>query len=156
YSHDVNLLKGGILYSDYVTTVSPNYAKEVFTPCFGMGLEKVLEKHKDKFCGILNGIDYSYWNPEIDPLIPHHFSINNLTHSCHPLIAQKWEIKKDLQGMLGLNHTDKPLFSCITRLVSQKGPELIKHAIEKTLKKGGQFILLGSCADPKTQEQFLK
>ena len=74
----INLLKGGIVFSDYVTTVSPSYAKEVLTPEGGRGLESTLLYYQNKFKGILNGIDYSYWNPEIDRFLPAHFSSREL------------------------------------------------------------------------------
>ncbi len=71
YSPDtINLLKGAIVFSDYVTTVSPNYAQEVLTPIGGRGLDPILQKYKEKFSGVLNGIDYSYWNPRSTVTFP--------------------------------------------------------------------------------------
>src|SRR5262249_40250298 len=74
YPEAINLLKVAIVYSDYITTVSPNYTKEVLTPEGGRGLKKMLKKYQKKFKGILNGLDYSFWNPKIDRYLPSHSS----------------------------------------------------------------------------------
>ena len=73
-----SLLKGGIIFSDHVTTVSPNYAKEILTTELGGNLQMTLQHHHKKFSGILNGIDHTFWNPETDPLLPCHYSIHLL------------------------------------------------------------------------------
>lgn len=142
----INLIKGGIVYADYVTTVSPNYANEVKTPALGKGLDKTLLEYEDKFVGILNGIDYSYWNPEIDRHLPAHFSSRELPKDKKDkaTLDQKSFTKKILREKLTLEEMHKPIVGCIARLVPQKGTELIKHALKFTLEKGGQFVLLGS------------
>lgn len=156
YPEAANLLKGGIVYSDYVTTVSPNYAKEVLTPENGKGLEKTLLKYKDKFSGILNGIDYSYWNPEIDRYLPVHYSSREMPASKKDrnTLEKKAYIKKTLRERFMLSDDHRPLVGCITRLVPQKGVELIKHAIAYTDAKNGQFILLGSSPIPAISADF--
>lgn len=152
----INLLKGGIVYSDCVTTVSPRYAEEVKTPEGGKGLEKVLTQHQDKFVGILNGVDYSYWNPEIDRHLPVHYSSRETpaNKKDHNTFDKKGYIKKLLRERLLLSEEYRPIVSCITRLVPQKGPELIIHALKHTLKRGGQFVLLGSTPVPSIGAEF--
>lgn len=156
YPNLVNLLKGGIVYSDFVTTVSPNYAKEVLTPEGGRGLESTLLQYKSKFTGILNGIDYSYWNPEIDRFLPSHYSPRELpiNKKDHATLDKKGFIKKILREKLNLAEDHRPLVGCITRLVPQKGIELIKHTMNHIIQKKGQFVLLGSSPIPSISMEF--
>lgn len=156
YPSAANLLKAGVVYSDFVTTVSPNYAKEALTVEGGRGLEKVLQKNKNKFLGILNGIDYSYWNPEIDRFLPVHYSSRELPMNKKDknTLEKKAFIKKTLRERFMLAEEHRPIVACITRLVPQKGVELIKHALNYTLKKNGQFILLGSSPIPAISADF--
>lgn len=151
-----NLLKGAIVYSDYVTTVSPNYAQEVLTPIGGRGLDPVLQKYQHKFSGILNGIDYSYWNPEIDHYLPTHFSSRETPadKKDRNTLDKKSYIKKLLRERLALEEVHAPLVGCVTRLVPQKGLDLIKHTIEYTLQHGGQFVLLGSTPIASINAEF--
>lgn len=147
---NLNLLKGGILYSNLVTVVSPTYSREILTPEGGFGLETFLAKHKKKIHGILNGIDTDYWNPETDPFLVKTYSGED------PFIGKRIN-KQTLQKKLLLAPAeDKPLVASITRLVSQKGPDLIHYGIEKAAELGGQFALLGSTSDPEIQAQFAK
>lgn len=152
----INLLKGGIVYADKVTTVSPNYAKEVKTPEGGRGLDKILIEHQDKLSGILNGLDYSYWNPEIDRYLPAHFSNREMPSNAKDrnTIDKKAYVKKVLRERLMLDETHRPILGCITRLVPQKGLEMIKHALYHTLEKEGQFVLLGSSPIPSINAEF--
>lgn len=156
YPDAINLLKGGIVYADAVTTVSPNYAKEVMTPEEGRGLESTLLKHKNKFVGILNGVDYSYWNPEIDRYLPVHYSSREMPSNKKDrnTLDKKGYIKKLLREKLVLAEDYRPIVTCVTRLVPQKGVELIKHAIKHTVEKGGQFVLLGSTPIPSIGAEF--
>ncbi len=156
YANSINLLKGGIVYSDFVTTVSPNYAKEVKTPLGGRGLESTLNKYSAKFKGILNGIDYSYWNPEIDRYLPAHFSSREIpaNKKDRSTLDHKAYIKKILRERLNLAEAHRPIIGCITRLVPQKGLELIKHTMMHVVEKGGQFILLGSSPIPAINNEF--
>lgn len=156
YPQSINLLQGAIVYSDFVTTVSPNYAKEVKTPEGGRGLEKIIIKYEDKFMGVLNGIDYSYWNPEIDKYLPAHYSAREMPASKKDrnTLDKKAFVKKTLRDKLMLSEDYKPLVGCITRLVPQKGIELIKHALKYVLAKGGQFVLLGSSPIPAINNEF--
>jgi starch synthase len=141
-----NLLKGGILFADKVTTVSTSYAHEILTTHLGGHLQKTLKAHQEKFSGILNGIDYSFWNPQTDKLFPFHYSADKL--------GEKQKLKSLLRKRLALAEENSPIACVITRLVPQKGPELIKGAILRILEWGGQFILLGSASDATTHNQF--
>lgn len=134
-----NLLKGGIVFSDFITTVSPSYAREVIATDKGCGLEKTLEECEQKFCGVLNGLDTAYWDPKNDPHIPR---------------GGKVPCKKTLRERLGLCHDHKPLVGCVTRLVPQKGVHLIRHALFQTLERGGQFVLLGATTIPEIDADF--
>lgn len=147
YVNTLNLLKGAILYADAITTVSPTYKEEIQTAEYGLGLEKELIEQKKKLYGILNGIDTDYWNPATDPALFARYSVDN------PLLG-KQKNKREIQKQLHLTDGEKPLVVAITRLVAQKGPELIEYGIGKTLELGGQFILLGGAPDIKAHAHF--
>lgn len=154
----LNLLKGAIVYSNYFTTVSPNYAKEVQTPLGGCGLHSTISYYHYKFIGILNGIDYEYWSPEKDPYLEKKYTYtpNLPAHLDKPLLEGKRTNKSLLREKIHFHTKEAPIVSCITRLVRQKGIHLIEHALFKTLELGGQFILLGTSPDPKINEHFMK
>ncbi|KAI4295402.1 hypothetical protein L6164_035451 [Bauhinia variegata] len=148
-SHDrVNVVKGAVVFSNIVTTVSPTYAQEVRTPEGGHGLHSTLSVHSKKFIGILNGIDTDAWNPATDPFLKVQYSAKDL--------EGKTENKEATRRKLGLSSADirRPMVGCITRLVPQKGVHLIRHAIYRTLQLGGQFVLLGSSPIPHIQKEF--
>src|SRR5439155_24909651 len=110
----LNLLKGGLVFADAITTVSPTYAREIRTPELGCGLEGVLDERSDALYGILNGIDVDEWNPATDPLIPARYSAKSP--------AGKSKCKAALQRKLGLPvKAGVPLFGFVGRLVEQKG-----------------------------------
>ncbi|CAH2078679.1 unnamed protein product [Thlaspi arvense] len=144
----VNPVKGAIIFSNIVTTVSPTYAQEVRTAEGGKGLHSTLNAHSKKFIGILNGIDTDSWNPATDPFLKAQFNAKDL--------QGKEENKYALRKQLGLSSAEsrRPLVGCITRLVPQKGVHLIRHAIYRTLELGGQFVLLGSSPVPHIQREF--
>ncbi|KAI3741441.1 hypothetical protein L1987_59114 [Smallanthus sonchifolius] len=144
----INPVKGAIVFSNIVTTVSPTYAQEVRTSQGGQGLHGTLNAHAQKFVGILNGIDTDYWNPATDGYLRFQYNANDL--------EGKAENKKALQRHLGLSFSDsrRPLVGCITRLVPQKGVHLIRHAIYRSLELGGQFVLLGSSPVPNIRREF--
>jgi starch synthase len=156
YPSSINLLKGAIVYSDFVTTVSPSYAKEVQTPEGGRGLEKVLIKFKDKFAGILNGVDYSYWNPEIDTYLPANYSSREMpiNKKDHNTLDKKAFVKNIMRERLLLEKDYSPLIGCVARLVPQKGIELIKHTLNYCKKNKGQFVLLGSSPIASINAEF--
>lgn len=143
----INFMKGGIVYSNYVNTVSPHHAWEARFSPISCGLGHTLEIHQHKFGGILNGIDYDVWNPESDRYIPHHYSPETF--------ADKQKNKQALRKrlLLGDDH-DKPIVAYIGRLDDQKGVHLVHHAIYYTLHRGGQFVLLGSATEPGINAYF--
>ncbi|MBS0630174.1 MAG: glycogen synthase [Verrucomicrobia bacterium] len=144
----LNLMKGAFHYSDLITAVSPTYAQEILTAEGGFGLDTYLCRYKHKLFGILNGIDTEYWNPETDPMLVANYSQKTRQEG-------KKKNKGHLQGTLNLTrNASKPLVVAITRLVEQKGPDLIAYGIQKTLELGGQFALLGTTRDPSMQRRF--
>ncbi len=152
----INLMKGGLSFSDAITTVSKTYAKEIQTEEGGMGLGPYLKAHADKIYGIVNGLDYSYWNPETDPHLPAHFSYREKPEGDHDLatIDRKAFVKKVFRESLMLDDVRKPLVGCVARLVPQKGVELMRHALFRTLQLGGQFVLLGTSPIPRINREF--
>lgn len=134
-----NFMKAGIGFADMVTTVSPRYAREIMTPEFGAGLDGFVRKHAAKLVGILNGIDTAEWDPATDPHLPCHFHVDNL--------QGKSECKAALQKELGLPvNPDTPLFCTITRLVEQKGIDILIPAMEHALTEPDelQFVVLAN------------
>ncbi|KAL3741546.1 hypothetical protein ACJRO7_017070 [Eucalyptus globulus] len=148
-AHDrINPVKGAVVFSNIVTTVSPTYAQEVRTAEGGKGLHSTLNLHSKKFVGILNGIDTDEWNPATDAFLEVQYSSNDL--------QGKAENKRAIRRQLGLSSANalKPMVGCVTRLVPQKGVHLIRHALYRTLELGGQFVLLGSSPVPHIQREF--
>jgi len=137
----INFLKGGIHYADMVNTVSPTYAWETRTPSGGYGLAPYLNDRGDAYVGILNGVDYTQWNPAVDPLIPAHYTVKDL--------SGKGLCKQALQQRFGLEvNPNIPIIGVVSRLVSQKGLDLLAQTIEDiTRDMLVQFVVLGS-GDP--------
>ena len=142
----LNLLKGGIVYSNFVTTVSPRYAFETKDQGQGFGLEPVLHTHHIKYGGVVNGIDYDVWNPEIDRHIPVQYGVDSLD--------RKYDNKRALRQRLMLADNEKAIVAFIGRLDPQKGLDLVRHAIFNTLERGAQFVLLGSSPDDRINADF--
>jgi len=142
----LNLLKGGIVYANFVATVSPQHAWEVLDTDQGMGLSTTLHAHRGKLGGILNGVDYDVWNPEVDRLIPYPYSADEPDG--------KYDNKRALRERLWLRDGYKPIVAYVGRLDEQKGVHLIHHAARYTLAAGGQFVLLGSSTNPTINEHF--
>lgn len=136
YYDQVNLLKGGIVFSSAITTVSPTYAKEITTPQYGHGLDGVLRKYREKLYGILNGIDYEVWNPETDRYIYKNY--------CVYTADKKKENKVMFLQDTNLKGQNKPLFIFIGRFAQQKGVDLIMSSIEDLSKRDANFAILGS------------
>ncbi len=133
----INLMKAAIEMCDYVTTVSPTYANEIKYSFFAHGLEGIIEKNSHKLCGILNGIDYDFYNPSTDTHIEKNYSADDK--------SGKAECKKALQNLLGLpERPDVPIVAMITRLVSHKGMDLVKTVLEQFIADDVQFVLLGT------------
>ena len=134
----INFLKGGIFYADGINTVSPSYAIETRTPEMAHGLAPYLNNRGDDYVGILNGVDYSKWNPATDMLIPKNYDIGNM--------AGKKVSKQALQLRLGLDeNVEIPLIGIVSRFASQKGIDILAEVIESVLKNMCvQFAILGS------------
>jgi starch synthase len=142
----VNVLKGGIVFATLLSTVSETYAAEIQTPEFGAGLDGVLRDRRTDVYGILNGVDYSAWDPAADPLIPARYSRTNL--------QGKAACKRALQQEFGLQERPgAPLIGMVTRLVDQKGLDLVAATVDETLAAGAQFVLLGT-GDPQYHALF--
>ncbi len=149
FGRDCSLLKAGILYADFVTTVSPTYAKEVLTHEGGRGLEHCLARRKESFCGVLNGIDTAYWDPETDSFLAARYS------AAH--ISNKKKNRQAVCQQLGIAYDEtKPLVISICRLVQQKGVDLIKYVVMSAHKKQMQYIVLGTAPDPVVHEEFMR
>ncbi len=140
-------LKAGIVAADALSTVSPTYAREIQTSEQGYGLEWLMRARSDRLAGIANGVDYDVWNPEIDPHIAQNFSVDDL--------SGKRECKLDLLRRFDLPaEPDRPIIAIISRLVAQKGYDLIRQAAGGILDTGAFFIALGAGA--REYEDFLQ
>lgn len=148
----LNPIKAGLLSADFATTVSPTYSQEVRSSEGGRGLHHVLSSLGERFSGVLNGLDYAYWNPEIDPFL---FERYSTSLGSTRIIQAKQYNKKQLFAQLGIPlEEDKPLVAAVTRLVPQKGIYLIQNAFFRAESLGMQCILLGSVADAGTEPLF--
>ncbi|MGV8954420.1 MAG: glycogen synthase GlgA [Cypionkella sp.] len=136
YYGGVSYLKSGMECADYVTTVSPNYADEIRTPEFGMGLEGLLNGRADTVVGILNGIDTTAWDPTTDSDLVQKFSANT--------INLREANKLALVDKFGLDGADGPLFCVVSRLTDQKGMDLLLQVIDGLVDLGGRLVVLGS------------
>lgn len=149
----VNLMQCAIDLADAITVVSSSYAKEIMRKDLSYGMHETLHRNYKKIHGILNGIDASYWNFEIDSYLPFHISqemsIEKIRHT-------KRLIQQNLFKELNLKGGDQPLVCAITRMVEQKGPHLIQHAIEFTQANQGNFILLAGAVEDSLQDSFSK
>lgn len=139
YFDDINFMKGAIVYSDKVTTVSRSYAKEIQDPYYGEGLEGMLQKRDADLSGIINGLDYEDYNPETDKYIFKNFDVHNA-------IAAKGNNKEALQKKLGLPVNRKiPMIGMVTRLVEAKGLDLVTRILDELLEyENVQFVILGT------------
>ncbi len=134
---EINTMKGGLVGATAVNAVSPGYAEEIQTPRFGCRLDGVLRERRNVLHGILNGIDHSRWNPETDPDLPANYSAADL--------SGKAECKRALQQAAGFKPDPKvPMLGIITRLVPQKGIDLLVGAIENIVETGAQLVILGT------------
>ena len=142
----LNLMKGGVVYSNAVTTVSPHHAWEALYTEQGCGLGRVLHVHRNKFRGVLNGIDYNVWNPEIDHQIPEQYALDD--------IDRKYGNKKLMRDRFWLRQDYRPVVAYVGRLDRQKGVHLIRHAMRRSLDLGAQFVLLGTSPEPAIHADF--
>jgi starch synthase len=143
----VNFLKGGLVFADYLTTVSPRYAEEIQTKEYGAGLEGVIANRKANLRGILNGVDYSIWSPEKDTYIASHYSARDL--------SGKKVCKKDLLTQVRLDATDleRPVIGIVSRFAAQKGFDLIEKISSEMLKENVAIVALGS-GEPRYEALF--
>jgi len=140
-------LKAGIVAADALSTVSPRYAAEIQTPEQGYGLDWLMRARSDRLVGITNGVDYEIWNPETDTDIAANFSAADM--------SGKRECKLDLLRRFSLpEEPSRPIIAIISRLVGQKGYDLIKDAARGILDTGAFFIALGAGASE--YEDFLQ
>ena len=135
---DANLLKGGMVYADMISTVSETYAGEIQTPEFGEGLDSLLRAKSNRLCGILNGISYEEWNPKTDKFICKNYDTRTVAKG-------KLENKLKLQEELNLPiDGDKMLIGIVSRLTDQKGFDLIAYVMNQLLDGGCQIVVLGT------------
>jgi starch synthase len=143
----VNFLKGGLVYSDYLTTVSRKYAQEVQTKEFGHGLDGVARKRANRLVGILNGVDYTAWNPANDELIAANYSAEDL--------SGKQVCKQNLLEVFGLpqEHLERPVIGIVSRFVDQKGFDLIAEKAHELMTEDLVLVVLGT-GDRKYEKLF--
>ncbi len=137
YYSQVSFLKGGILFADRVTTVSPKYAKEIQTPEFGCGLDGVVQTRANDIVGLLNGVDTSVWNPGTDTLLPARYTRNDLAGkaACRTELLRTCGFDVDFAG---------PIFGMVCRLTEQKGVDLVLSNRDFFLTENCRLIILGS------------
>jgi starch synthase len=134
-----NFMKAGLLYADAITTVSPTYAEEICTPEFGSALDGLLRARRNALVGILNGVDYTVWSPEVDPHIAERYSATDLTGkaTCKKALLRAVHLPEELET---------PLIGMISRLADQKGFDLLAAALDRLLALNLRLVILGSGA----------
>jgi starch synthase len=141
----LNTLKGALLYSDKLNTVSPRYAEEIKTPEFGCGLEGVLRGRSADLSGIINGLDIQEWDPQVDKNLAVNFGPDSL--------EKKAQGKRELRKELGLPDDDVPMVAMVTRLDNMKGLSLVEEITDYIMHMDLQFVLLGT-GDPRFHDFF--
>jgi starch synthase len=143
----VSYIKGGIEFADALNTVSPTYAKEIQTPELGFGLDGALRARAAVLSGISNGVDYREWGPDVDPLLPANYSVDDL--------SGKAVCKEHLLREFGLpaEAMDRPLIGIVSRFTRQKGADLIAEAAGGIVDAGAYLVALGS-GEPEYEELF--
>jgi starch synthase len=134
----VNFLKGGIVYSDYVITVSKTYAEEIQTPEYAFGLADIVRKKRGHLAGIVNGVDYGEWDPAADPHLPARFSADDLSgkDECKKALLREYGISEDMITW--------PVVGIISRFAAQKGFDLLEKALPQLLSEDMILVLLGT------------
>ena len=144
----VSFIKAGLFYANRLTTVSPTYAREIQTPAFGWGLAGLLRARAGVLTGILNGVDTQVWDPRHDAILPRFYGVESA-------VAGKQAAKIDLQRRLGLQPIEgTPLFGAVSRLISQKGLDLVLAGLPDLVAGGAQIALLGS-GDGDLEQAFM-
>ena len=137
HNNAVSFMKAGISFANIINSVSNTYSHEILTPEYGAGMEIVLHQRKDDLYGILNGADYSVWNPETDKHIPYHYTANDLTG--------KYLNKKYLLNHFGMKPDENvPLIGIVSRMVLQKGFDIFSDSLNQLMNLNAQWIILGS------------
>ena len=146
YYSQINLMKGGILFADRVTTVSPRYAREIQTPEFGCGLDGVAQTRSEDIVGLLNGVDNAVWNPAIDSWLPARYSSVNLSGKqlCRAELLKRAGMANDFKG---------PIFGIVARLTEQKGIDFVLANRDFFLAHECRLIVLGS-GDKRMEEEL--
>ena len=144
---NVNFLKAGLLFSDYLTTVSKKYAEEIQTPEFGYGLDGVARGRRDRLVGILNGVDYTAWNPEKDKFIAAKYSAKDLSGKqvCKQDLLQAYELPAE--------HLSRPVIGIVSRFADQKGFDLIAERAHELMREDLLLIVLGT-GDRRYEDLF--
>ncbi len=146
YYGKMNFMKGGIVFSDIVTTVSERYAQEIQTPEYGYGMEGVLGERREDIYGILNGVDYTYWNPKTDPHIAAPYDRKNF--------SGKKKCKDELMEIYDLKGSqESPIIGIISRLADQKGFDILAAAMSELMKMDVSVVILGT-GDDKYEKQY--
>ncbi len=143
----VNFLKGGLVYSDFLTTVSKRYAQEIQAPEYGYGLDGVVRTRSDRLIGILNGVDYSAWSPDKDKLIPMKYSAKDMggKHVCKQALLELFGIAPE--------HAARPVIGIVSRFADQKGFDLIAEKAYEMMKEELSLVVLGT-GERKYEELF--
>ena len=138
WDYDINIMKGAIVCADRITTVSPSYAEEINTPKYSCGLHSIIEENAYKLTGILNGLDYDFYNPETDKVINFNYNRDSLENRARN--------KEVLQREFNLEvNAEKPMLAIVSRMTMMKGFDIIKSCIEKLVKEMDiQFVGVGS------------
>ncbi len=145
----IEFAEDGIVFADSITTVSPRYAEEIQSAPLGCGLEGVLQQRRAVLSGIINGVDYSQWNPQTDPNLPEHYNAASAKEGkakCRAALQQEFHLPRDSGSA--------PVIAFVGRLAEQKGIDLIVPVIAEWVQStGAQWVILGT-GDPKYQEQL--
>jgi starch synthase len=144
---NLNFLKGGLIYSDYLTAVSRKYAQEIQTPEYGFGLDGVIRSRADRLLGILNGVDYSAWSPDRDTLIPAKFSTKNMAGKriCKDALMDELQLLRD--------NPNRPIMGIVSRFADQKGFDLIAEIANELMQEDVLLAVLGT-GDKKYEDLF--
>jgi len=143
----VSFIKGGLEFADFLNTVSPTYAAEIQTPEYGFGLDGALRARAAVLTGILNGVDYRDWSPDIDPLIPARFSAEDLAGKriCKAQLVREFGFAEDV--------IDKPLIGIVSRFTRQKGTDILAEVAGEIVAEGAYLVALGT-GEPEYEEFF--
>ncbi|MSU22801.1 MAG: glycogen synthase GlgA [Opitutus sp.] len=146
YYSQINLMKGGILFADRVTTVSPRYAKEIQTPEFGCGLDGVVQTRVEDLVGLLNGVDTAIWNPAVDAALPARYSPANMTgkQTCRAELLKRCGFAVNFKG---------PVFGMVCRFTPQKGVDLVLANRDLFLASECRLVVLGS-GDKRIEQEL--